>query len=76
MIDLVDAAVPADYASARRLFEEYATWLQEDLCFQGFADELAHLPAMYGPPTGVLILGRRADEALACVGVRRFTDDK
>ena len=75
VIDLVAAASPADYASARRLFEEYAAWLQVELCFQRFNDELAHLSAMYGSPTGALILGRRADEAVACVGVRRFTDE-
>ena len=75
MIDTREAQTADQYAIARRLFEEYAAWLQEDLCFQGFAAELEQLPEMYGPPAGVLMLGWRAGAAVACVGVRRFASD-
>lgn len=73
-ITIVAAGSDADYADARRLFQEYAAQLDIDLCFQGFADELGNLAAMYGPPGGRLLLARRDGECAGCVGVRRLSD--
>lgn len=59
-----------DVALARALFEEYAAWLAVDLCFQGFAQELATLPGAYAPPRGRLLLAGPPDDAFACIALR------
>jgi putative acetyltransferase len=60
----------ADIDAARTLFVEYVEWLKVDLCFQGFADELATLPGAYARPRGRLLLARRGDRLAGCVALR------
>ena len=57
-----------DIAHARALFEEYAAWLDVDLSFQGFAQELATLPGRYAPPGGRLLLA--GEEPAGCIALR------
>jgi GNAT superfamily N-acetyltransferase len=65
----------ADIAHARCLFEEYAAWLAVDLCFQGFAEELATLPGAYAPPRGRLLLAEARDAPVGCIALRPLHDD-
>lgn len=68
------AAGAEDMDAARALFGEYAAWLREDLCFQGFAAELATLPGKYAPPDGRLYFACRDAVPVGCVALRRFDD--
>ncbi len=52
------------------LFVEYADWLDFDLCFQGFDQELATLPGAYAPPGGGLWLARVGGAPAGVVGMR------
>ena len=54
----------------RQLFREYEAYLDVDLCFQRFEQELAGLPGKYAPPGGELLIGVDAGKILGCVAVR------
>ena len=64
---IIDPAGAEDLDTVRALFREYEAMLGEDLCFQGFEQELSGLPGKYAPPSGCLLL---ASEASGCVALR------
>lgn len=68
------AQAPAELNMIRTLFREYETFLGVDLCFQGFAKELADLPGRYAPPDGSLLLGMIDNEAVGCVALRKLEE--
>src|SRR5688572_14335538 len=61
-----------DIEEIRRLFLECQSEIGVDLCFQGFADELANLPGEYSPPSGRLLLAMDGDAAIGCVALREW----
>ena len=54
------------------LFKEYEVYIEVDLCFQDFEEELAALPGKYAPPDGVLLLAVEGGEPAGCVALRRL----
>jgi len=72
VIDLVQASSDDDIARARGLFREYETWIQTDLCFQSFEQELAELPGKYAPPEGRLLLAFQDGQLAGCVALRKI----
>jgi len=76
VIEIIQATSPAEVEMMRELFTEYADSLGIDLCFQGFAGELAGLPGMYAPPEGRLLPAGDAEggRIAGCAGLRRLAD--
>jgi carbonic anhydrase len=70
------ASSEADLVDATRLVRAYLRSLPFEVDFQAdVAEELADLGTLYGPPDGVLLLGRGADgRAVGVVGVKRFDE--
>ena len=65
-----EAETSTEIAQARELFLEYQSTLGVDLCFQGFAEELASLPGNYAPPAGRLLLASNGGSVLGVVALR------
>jgi putative acetyltransferase len=74
-VRISQALAPAEIDAARALFKEYATGLGVDLCFQGFAAELAGLPGSYAPPHGRILLAWADSVAVGCVALRPLAAD-
>jgi GNAT superfamily N-acetyltransferase len=59
-----------EMTSAAALFRAYAKALPVDLAPQGFSAELKSLPGPYAPPAGELLLAKRGDHVLGCIGLK------
>ncbi len=71
---ILHATTPEHLAAIRDLFQEYAAWLRIDLCFQGFAEEVATLPGLYAPPRGSLLLATEGERSAGCIALRPIDD--
>lgn len=60
----------ADLVAIRDLFADYQTDIGIDLCFQGFAEELASLPGDYAAPSGALLLATVDGQPAGCCALR------
>jgi ribosomal protein S18 acetylase RimI-like enzyme len=69
---VAEARAPHQIATARRLLEEYAESLGDDVCLQGFDEELATLPGKYAPPDGRLLVATQGADIAGCVALRRL----
>lgn len=56
----------------RALFSEYVEELGDNLDFQGFQEELKHLPGEYGHPNGSLFLAWVEGLPAGCIALRRI----
>ncbi len=59
-----------DWRETRIIFTEYAQSLDVDLCFQGFDEELTHLPGDYAQPRGALLLAKVNGAVAGCCALR------
>lgn len=58
----------------RNIFIEYSEFLQVDLCFQDFEQELQTLHRVYSPPNGCIILAKHNDKTVGCIALKPIGD--
>ena len=59
-----------DYDQAKELVLAYVDWLNIDLSYQQFDQELEQFQQTYGPPEGGMMLAIKKQEAVGCVAIR------
>lgn len=72
---IIEATTPQQIKIAADLFREYQQFLNVDLCFQGFEQELTTLPGKYTAPAGAILLAEHNGDIAGCVAVRLFEDN-
>jgi len=70
MLKILEANTPQEIATARELMMEYANWVEFNLCFQGFEEELRTLPGKYAPPRGRLLLALWEQKVAGMIALR------
>ena len=81
MISIESARSTSDYKLVLSLIAEYVAWLDIDLSFQNYAEEMASFPGYYVPPKGDLILAKEdsgtlvEETPLGCVALRPMAGD-
>lgn len=71
-IKIIHAKNPEDFAEAKQLIHEYASWLGIDLSFQNFDNEINDLETMYAEPDGGLLLAKIEGITAGVAGIRKF----
>lgn len=72
----ISPATPTDLPDVINLFTLYAESLHIDLSFQSFAEELAGLPGKYAPPTGQILVARRAPLPISSESTELLNGDR
>jgi len=74
MLEIKQVTSKERIEQASELFKEYANYLNIDLEFQNFNEELESLPGDYSLPEGSLLLAFYKNKLAGCVALRNFDE--
>jgi putative acetyltransferase len=66
-----EASFPADSHSLKAVIQEYITWLDMDLSYRGFAQEMAAFEGLFTLPSGLFLMALSGQDIAGCVGLLR-----
>ncbi len=72
MLEFIEVNSDEEYNIAATLFKEYAEWLNIDLSFQQFEEELNVLKSMYAAPGGGILLCKKEGAFIGCTAIRKI----
>lgn len=72
MTDYIQATTGKELEEAAALFREYAASLGCSPCLENIEQELAHMPGLYAPPHGRLILARHDGKVRGCAAFQKL----
>jgi putative acetyltransferase len=67
-----EAQFPSDQTTLVALIREYAVWLNIDMSFQDFDNEMAQIDNKYSLPNGMLWVVQEAERLVGCVGFKHL----
>lgn len=70
-----EAVFPADTTPLVALIREYVRWLDMDLSYRGFDEEMAAFAQVYSLPSGMFFVAEAGGEIEGCAGLLRHSDD-
>lgn len=68
-----EASLPADSERLMAVIGEYITWLNMDLSYRGFTQEMENFNALFTRPNGFFLMAKIGQETAGCVGLLRHT---
>ena len=71
---LLTARTANEWSAAHTLVQAYVNSLSVDLSFQAIEHELAHLPLVYGPDQGAMLLARLENDWAGCCALQALPE--
>lgn len=69
------AVFPDDSCALKAIISEYVAWLDMDLSYRGFAQEMDSFDQLFTLPSGFFLMAKAGGEIAGCVGLLRHTPD-
>lgn len=68
-----EASLPADGERLMAVIHEYIAWLNMDLSYRGFAQEMEKFNELFTLPSGIFLMAQADQEIAGCVGLLRHS---